>query len=345
MPRTLATTLSCCCLALLLPYAATLPAETATPDAAAAAPAAAPAAETATDTSTQRPEVAERSQGEALALQEQLPAGEQQQLNAGAESFLALWQPANKGDAQGLVILLPGAGESADWPQVIGPLRSKLPDAGWHSLSLTLPDPQPASASDTGVDAETTPTTEAATTPDASAAAADASPADSAPASDNSAAAAPPAQTPEQHAERVLARIQAGIEFAQQQKPKSIVLLGHGTGGYWAARYLSEHPTSPIQNLLLVAPLLPEQFSPSLDELVPKLQLAVGDFYYKNQQLERTAALKRMQASKRQKSPAYIQVAMSALPGNPTTEQEQLYRRIRGWLSLHLQAEGAAPAP
>ncbi|MFZ3186232.1 MAG: alpha/beta hydrolase family protein, partial [Pseudomonas sp.] len=326
--------------------AATLPAETATPDAAAAAP----ATETATDTSTQRPEVAERSQGEALALQEQLPAGEQQQLNAGAESFLALWQPANKGDAQGLVILLPGAGESADWPQTIGPLRSKLPDAGWHSLSLTLPDPQPAataaaSASDTGVDAETTPTAEPAATPGASATTAEASPADSVPPSDSSTVAETPAQNPEQHAERVLARIQAGIEFAQQQKPKSIVLLGHGTGGYWAARYLSEHPTSPIQNLLLVAPLLPEQFSPSLDELVPKLQLAVGDFYYKNQQLERTAALKRMQASKRQKSPAYIQVAMSALPGNPTTEQEQLYRRIRGWLSLHLQAEGAAPSP
>ncbi|MDO9320199.1 MAG: alpha/beta hydrolase family protein [Pseudomonas sp.] len=339
MPRTLATTLSCCCLALLLPYATTLPAETAAPDAATTAP----AADTATDTSTQRPELAERSQDEALALQEQLPAGDQQQLKVGDESFLALWQPANKGDAQGLVILLPGSGESADWPKAIGPLRSKLPDAGWHTLSLTLPDPQPAAtaaaSAEPNTGAEVAAPAEPAATPDASTAAAEASPADS------GTVAAKLEQTPEQHAERVLARIQAGIEFAQQQKPKSIVLLGHGTGGYWAARYLSEHPTSPIQNLLLVAPLLPEQFSPSLDELVPKLQLAVGDFYYKNQQPERTAALKRMQASKRQKSPAYIQVAMSALPGNPVTEQEQLYRRIRGWLSLHLQAEGAAPAP
>ncbi len=339
MPRTLATTLSYCCLALLLPYACVVPAETAAP----AATTTAPAADTAIDTSTQRPEVSERSQDEALALQEQLPAGEQQLLKAGDESFLALWQPANKGDAQGLVILLPGAGESADWPQAIGPLRSKLPNAGWHTLSLTLPDPQPAADSTEPSTAEAATTTEPAATPDASAATAETSPADSAPASDNSAAAATPEQTPEQHAERVLARIQAGIEFAQQQKPNSIVLLGHGTGGYWAARYLSEHPTSPVQNLLLVAPLLPEQFSPSLDELVPKLQLAVGDFYYKNQQPERTSALKRMQASKRQKSPAYIQVAMSALPGNPATEQEQLYRRIRGWLSLHLQAQAATP--
>lgn len=340
MPRTFATTLSCCCLALLLPCTAALASETTAPATTADA-AAAPASD-----NTQRPELAERSQDEALALQEQLPASEQQQLKAGDESFLALWQPANKGEAQGLVILLPGAGESADWPQAIGPLRSKLPNAGWHTLSITLPDPQPAATTaddkiSNDAEADATAPADPAATPAASAAT-DA-PADSPPATDASADPTPTGQTPEQHAERVLARLQAAIEFAQQQQPKIIVLLGHGTGGYWAARYLSEHKTSPIQNLLLVAPQLPEQFSPDLDELVPRLQLAVGDFYYKNQQIERSAALKRMQASKRQKSPAYIQIAMSALPGNPTTEQEQLYRRIRGWLSLHLQAQAPSP--
>ena len=53
---------------------------------------------------------------------------------------------------------------------------------------------------------------------------------------------------------------------------------------------------------------------------------------------DRTAALKRQQASKRQAQPAYVQVAMKALPGNPATEQEQLFRRIRGWLSLDVKA-------
>ncbi len=41
---------------------------------------------------------------------------------------------------EGVVIIVPGAGESADWPQAIGPLRRKLPDAAWGSLSLSLPD-------------------------------------------------------------------------------------------------------------------------------------------------------------------------------------------------------------
>ncbi len=50
------------------------------------------------------------------------------------------------------------------------------------------------------------------------------------------------------------------------------------------------------------------------------------------------SASKRARASKRQAQPAYIQVAMTALPGNPALEQEQLFRRLRGWLSLQLKA-------
>ncbi len=141
------------------------------------------------------------------------------------------------------------------------------------------------------------------------------------------------------HAERVLARIEASIGFAEQQQAKTIVLLGHGSGAYWAARYLAERKQAKVSNLLLVAAELPAGFTPPLDELIPQLQLATGDFYYKDQVADRQAALKRSQASKRQKHPAYIQVAMKALPGNREAEQEQLYRRIKGWLTLKVQAK------
>ncbi len=288
--------------------------------------------EPAAASSSERAPLTERSQAEALALQEQLPPGEQLQLKAGEESFLALWQPANASKAQGVVILLPGAGETADWPRVIGPLRNKLPNTGWHSLSLTLPDPLPASTSATNEPApSTSPTADEPTTtePDSSA----------------NSEAKNPDESPERHAERIMARLQAAIAFARQQNTDSIVLLGHGTGGYWAARYLSEHKDTPIKNLLLVAVELPAQFSPPLDELLPKLPLAIGDFYYRDQEPARAAARQRLQASKRQPKPSYIQIAMAALPGDPATEQEQLHRRIRGWLSLHVQAAQTASKP
>ena len=73
----------------------------------------------------------------ASALERQLPQDEQQQLKAGDETFLALWKPANVGEPTGVVILVPASGESADWPQAIGPLRSKLPDAGFYAGAQT----------------------------------------------------------------------------------------------------------------------------------------------------------------------------------------------------------------
>jgi hypothetical protein len=284
--------------------------------------------------------VPERSENEAQGLQQQLPNTEQQQLTTSDGNFLALWKPANAAEASGVVILIPGDSESADWPQAIGPLRNKLPDVGWSSLSLTLPDPhdqapQVAPAPAPSATAEADPAAPASEPADA--------PAPSATAATTQAIPAPEAgpltqATPEQHAERVLARIQAAVAFAQSQKAKRIVLLGHGSGGYWAARYLGNSPSPEVQNLLLVAAQVPAGFSPPLEELVPSLKLAVGDFYYKDQPTDRTAALKRQQASKRQAQPAYVQVAMKALPGNPATEQEQLFRRIRGWLSLDVKA-------
>ncbi len=76
------------------------------------------------------PPLDQRSELDASNLARQLSAAEQQLLQVGDETVLALWRPANTGEAKGMIILLPDAGESADWPLVISPLRQRLPDAG-----------------------------------------------------------------------------------------------------------------------------------------------------------------------------------------------------------------------
>ena len=323
-------------------------------------------AETSADTAVQtiavpRAPLLERSEASAMALEQQLLPGEQQQLQTADESFLALWLPANTGNPNGAVIIVPGDGESADWPKTISPLRHKLPDAGWHSLSLTLPDPnqpfvparsiaanaEPPAAADETPAVDDTADVSSADEPDVAAAA------DEHPTTAPDEQAAPPSEEPppaiaeqpsdpetlrESHAARVLARIEAAVAFAQQQQAQTIVLLGHGSGAYWAAHYLKERQPANVQHLLVVAGELPAEYGPALDELVPGLKLATGDFYYKDRQSDRQAATKRMQASKRTQHPAYTQVAMKALPGNTNAEQEQLYRRVRGWLSAQLKA-------
>jgi pimeloyl-ACP methyl ester carboxylesterase len=279
----------------------------------------------------ERAPVLERSQEDAQALERQLPQQEQQTLQAGNDSFLALWKPANSTDPTGAVVIVPGAGESADWPVAVGPVRQKLPDANWQSLSLSLPD----LSSDAPV-ARAVKTPSAPVAADSKATPPVAKTVEQATAAENpdsAAAADSPQAQADADAERIFARIDAGIAFAQQHKARSIVLMGHGTGAYWAARYLKERQQPHVQRLLMVAPVTPTDARQSLEELAPTLKVPTGDLYYVDNRIAREAALQRLQASKRLKGSGYTQVGLKALPGNRMAEQEQLFRRIRGWLS------------
>lgn len=324
MSYTFSATFPALCLSLILPCALPVMAADAAPDqpAADAVPA-------------ERQLLLDRSQEDTLALQRQLPQQEQQELQADSGSFLALWKPANVAQPKGAVIIIPGAGESADWPQAVGPLRRKFPDVGWDSLSLTLPDVANGGSlpriEETAAVADQTAADKDAKTADASKKAEPASTAE-ADAADNLARAAAAEEQAKAEAERIFARIESAIAYAQQQKARSIVLLGHGSGAYWAARYLSERPSPNIQKLVMVSAQEPSNTKPALDELATTLNVKTVDFVYKDLPQYRQAALQRLQASKRTKNKGYTQVELTALPGDNANEQEQMFRRIRGWL-------------
>lgn len=280
----------------------------------------------------ERQALPERSKEEANALERIIPQQQQQQLQAGSDSFLALWKPANSAEAEGVVIIVPGAGESADWPQAIAPLRNKLPDANWDTLSLSLPDvnmdtlpPRVIEAPKAAVDTSSK---------DGSTAAKPIEQAASAEAEGTDPAVVPGADEQDKtDAKRIFDRIDAGVAFAQTQGARSVVLLGHGTGAWWAARYLSEKQPSQVQKLVMVAGKTPVARQPDLQKLAPTLKVPTADVFYQDGAQERKDALARVQAAKRAKNDGYKQVSLKTLPGNSSAEQEQLYRRIRGWLS------------
>lgn len=56
-------------------------------------------------------------------------------------------------------------------------------------------------------------------------------------------------------------------------------------------------------------------------------------FYYQTESGQQTAARDRLNASRRIKHPAYRQIALAPATGNREADQEQLLRRVRGWLS------------
>ena len=280
----------------------------------------------------ERQPLPERSQQEASALERQVPQQEQQQLQAGSDSFLALWKPANSAEAEGVVILVPGAGETADWPQAIAPLRRKLPGAAWGTLSLSLPDvsvdtlpPRVIEPPEAVVDTSSK---------EGSTAAKPVEQAASAEAEGTDPAVVPGADEQDKtDAKRIFDRIDAAVAFAQTQSARSVVLLGHGTGAWWAARYLSEKQPSQVQRLVMVAGKTPAARQPDLQQLAPVLKVPTADVFYQEDAQDRKNAQERRQAAKRSKNDTYKQVSLTALPGNSAAEQEQLYRRVRGWLS------------
>jgi hypothetical protein len=312
------------CLSLILPCAFSVEAADPAPAASAEKPAEAKPAE--------RQPLLERSQEEAAALGRTVPAQEQQQLQAGSDTFLALWKTANTAEPKGAVIIIPGAGETADWPQAIGPLRQKLPDAKWSSLSITLPDLQSDAIAPRVVEPAAAPKAPETGSKDATTA----QPIEQAAGGEAEVADQVAADTVEEQekadGERIFARIDAAIAYAEQQSARSIVVLGHGTGAYWAARYLSEKQTAQVEKFVMVDAQTPAKAKPALAELTPTLELPTADIFYMDKALDRNAALERMQASKRLKTSAFSQVALQALP-DKKAEQEQLVRRVRGWLN------------
>ena len=300
------------------------------------------AAEPAPDTTPAQPApvvrqpLPERSQEDATALERQVPAAEQQQLQAAQDTFLALWKPANSSDPSGVVVIVPGAGENADWPRVVGPLRNKLPDANWASLSLSLPDMQSEASQAREAEPEKPPTA-IATDSSSKAASTTAKPIEQAASAGTESPEPEAAQSAQDldkaDAERIFARIDAAIAFAQHQNMRTVVLLGHGSGAYWASRYISTKHPAQVQKLIMVSARKPVLAEPDLSQLTPALNVALLDIFYKDQPQARDAALQRLQASKRANGSNFKQVGLFATPGNREGEQEQLFRRVRGWLS------------
>jgi len=60
-------------------------------------------------------------------------------LKAGKQKFFSLYLEAVTAKPRGGVIFLHGMAAHPDWPRVISPLRQRLPDSGWATLSLQMP--------------------------------------------------------------------------------------------------------------------------------------------------------------------------------------------------------------
>lgn len=70
---------------------------------------------------------------------ESLLVGKAEWLEAGGQKFLGLYTEDQTGKPKGGAIILHGIGVHPDWPDVVYPLRSELPNYGWTTLSIQMP--------------------------------------------------------------------------------------------------------------------------------------------------------------------------------------------------------------
>lgn len=85
----------------------------------------------------------ERERRLASEIVDSIMDGEALTLHAGDTAkdatFLAIYAESEWMPAHGAAIVLHGRGFHPDWPEVVSPLRTVLPEHGWHTLSLQMP--------------------------------------------------------------------------------------------------------------------------------------------------------------------------------------------------------------
>ena len=81
----------------------------------------------------------EKEQRWADQIVDALLVGDAEWLEADGHKFLGIYTEDQTGAAKGGVIILHGIGVHPDWPDVISPLRSELPEHGWTTLSIQMP--------------------------------------------------------------------------------------------------------------------------------------------------------------------------------------------------------------
>ena len=81
----------------------------------------------------------DREQRMANEIADSVMDGEVIYLQAASHSFLSIYMPTEITPAKGAIIILHGRGFHPDWEDVVYPLRTGLPEKGWHTLSIQMP--------------------------------------------------------------------------------------------------------------------------------------------------------------------------------------------------------------
>lgn len=238
-------------------------------------------------------------------------------LTAAGDKFISLWEPDRSGQPFGAILIVHGEGQTADWPYTISALRQSLPDHGWSTLSISLPNPEQTSAP---------PRTSADNNPE-----------------------------PSTTETLVIERMKAAMAYLNKRGQYNIVILAHGVGASRSVQYLSALSSSapsnlptggrsrataiierPIRALIMVNAR--NGIAGADDNLTQHLNdrsLPVMDIYFGDHVLDATEPQQRKLAAKKNRIANYHQSKLLEPASNWQEGENRLTRRVRGFLNKY----------
>ncbi|WP_428240539.1 DUF3530 family protein [Gynuella sp.] len=229
----------------------------------------------------------------------------------GAGNMSALFIEQRTESPQGAILLIPDTEQSPMSPELLERVRNYLPDVGWSTLAISLPDPT------------TLPIPARQLSPEPQ----------------------PFNYNPDQTTQ-MYERIRAGIAFLQQRNIFNLVLIGFGSGADWSAAYMSQQLTQEDNEgygLVMVNPQTPKNI-PALDlpNSLSTLTIPILDIYFDQTQADivrakrRKAAIARAEAKRNKPINGYLQTLQPTAASRFADGPDRITRFIWGWLKTNL---------
>ena len=273
------------------------------------------------------------------------------------EPFLAYWQADRSGQPDGALLILHSEGASPVWQNTTLPLHESLPDHGWATFALALPEPGAKKIPARTFAVKTLPVTPKPTDEAAGEAGEVSEVGEGEVGEVEEATQAPvqPAEPPKKTADNtsnkvpvdqiIESRLESALRFLHDKGQFNIVIVGSGMNALHAQKFIDKI-TPKIQNPQLQGQLekpiramvLLNSRTAAVDQKekftdwFSDPELPVLDIFFKNDPRNQLAAKQRKSIAKRRGVVSYTQVAMNEFSGERSWGENRLSRRIRSFI-------------
>jgi len=263
--------------------------------------------------------------------------------------FLSLWQPDRSGNPRGALLIIHSEGEHPAWPNTTKPLHETLPDYGWATLALSLPEPKQAPIPKRTLAVKAIPTTTTTTEEQTGSPDKNTNEEEDAQNTEETSqamtekpmtSATETAVSPEVITEQ---RLESALRFLHDQGQFNVVILGNGSGAIRANTFLNNNTpktddpsfanAKPFRAIVLLnsrnrLPTMNSDYKGWFsDPSIPVL-----DIYLSEDQRNQQAAKARKVLAKQKKVAIYKQVRLTHLKHTKNGRENILSRRIRSYL-------------